>query len=271
MAAVRLARFNTGGSLIVSLRGRVPRLVGRRAARARQRAASGGLPDAQGSCNPAVAGRHPPPGGEIAAVLVNPVQCFHPNAPPPNDAVLLTSGVRKTEESTAALRAMAGSSGECATRPGCPCCSTRSTPDSGWPRRRPGVLRRAARTWSSTERPSRAACRSASCAGTRALMRRFDPERPMRIAYVVGTFSAHPVVMGAMNEFLRWVTEPSTADAVRGDEPALQRLGAGDQPPRWPDAALPVRWRDSEPSGRVLFTEPAATTGSSSTTCAPRA
>ena len=33
---------------------------------------------------------------EIAGVLVNPIQSFHPNAPPPNDAVLLTSGVRKT-------------------------------------------------------------------------------------------------------------------------------------------------------------------------------
>ena len=35
---------------------------------------------------------------EIAAVLVNPVQSFHPNTPPPNDAVLLTSEVRKTED-----------------------------------------------------------------------------------------------------------------------------------------------------------------------------
>ena len=31
----------------------------------------------------------------------------------------------------------------------------------------------------------------------------------MRMAYVVGTFSAHPLVMGAMNEFLRWVAEPA--------------------------------------------------------------
>ena len=38
---------------------------------------------------------------EIAAVLVNPVQSFHPNSPPPNDAVLLTSNVRKTEDTTA--------------------------------------------------------------------------------------------------------------------------------------------------------------------------
>jgi len=34
----------------------------------------------------------------------------------------------------------------------------------------------------------------------------------MRMAYVVGTFSAHPAVMGAMNEFLRWVVQPATAE-----------------------------------------------------------
>ncbi len=37
---------------------------------------------------------------EIAGVLINPVQSFHPNSPPPSDTVLLTSGVRKTEDST---------------------------------------------------------------------------------------------------------------------------------------------------------------------------
>ena len=37
---------------------------------------------------------------EIAGVLINPVQSFHPNSPPPSDTVLLTSGVRKTQDST---------------------------------------------------------------------------------------------------------------------------------------------------------------------------
>ena len=37
---------------------------------------------------------------EIAGVLVNPVQAFNPNSPPPSDAILLTSGVRKTQDST---------------------------------------------------------------------------------------------------------------------------------------------------------------------------
>src|SRR5262249_61018990 len=37
---------------------------------------------------------------EIAGVLVNPIQAFHPNSPPPNDAVLLTSDARKMQGST---------------------------------------------------------------------------------------------------------------------------------------------------------------------------
>ena len=46
--------------------------------------------------------------------------------------------------------------------------------------------------------------------GKKELMRRFDPKHPLRIAYVVGTFSASPIVLGAMSEFLNWVLEPST-------------------------------------------------------------
>src|SRR5262245_45402029 len=37
--------------------------------------------------------------GEIAGVRVNPVQACHPNSPPPNDAVLLTSDVRRADGS----------------------------------------------------------------------------------------------------------------------------------------------------------------------------
>ncbi len=48
--------------------------------------------------------------------------------------------------------------------------------------------------------------------GKTELMRRFDPSHPMRIAYVVGTFSAHRLVMAAMNEFLRWVVTPEAAE-----------------------------------------------------------
>jgi len=31
-------------------------------------------------------------------------------------------------------------------------------------------------------------------------------------ARVMGTFAAHPLIMGSMNEFLRWVTTPAARD-----------------------------------------------------------
>merc|ERR1712176_1142656 len=41
-------------------------------------------------------------------------------------------------------------------------------------------------------------------------MERRDADRPMRVAFAVGTFKGNPVVMGSMNAVLTWVT---TADA----------------------------------------------------------
>lgn len=147
---------------------------------------------------------------EIAGVLVNPVQSFHPNSPPPSDTVLLTSGVRKTEDSTSAyaqwLRKL---------REVCSACGVPLIFDevySGF-RLAPG----GAQAYFGVQAdivvygktvaggmPIGVVC------GKKELMQRFDAEHPMRIAYVIGTFSAHPLVMGAMNEFLRWVVQPQT-------------------------------------------------------------
>ena len=49
--------------------------------------------------------------------------------------------------------------------------------------------------------------------GRKELMQRFDPARPMRIAYVIGTFAASPVTLGAMAAFLAWVTSPAAQAA----------------------------------------------------------
>jgi glutamate-1-semialdehyde 2,1-aminomutase len=90
---------------------------------------------------------------------------------------------------------------------------------------------------------------------TKTLMRRFDPEHPMRVAYVVGTFSAHPAVMGAMNEFLQWVTDPAT--------PALYDE-MNDRCAQWgqatnralAEASLPVRVVHLATVWTILFIEP---------------
>src|SRR6185369_17047266 len=177
--------------------------------------------------------------GEIAAVLVNPVQCFHPNAPPPNDAVLLTSGVRKMEESSLAYARWLTELRRACDESGVPLLFDEVY--SGF-RLAPG----GAQEYFGVQAdlvvygktvaggmPIGVVC------GSAALMRRFDPEHPMRIAYVVGTFSAHPLVMGAMREFLAWATSP---DARAAYDEANARCTAWVQATnqRFADAGLPI-------------------------------
>ncbi len=192
---------------------------------------------------------------EIAAVLVNPVQSFHPNSPPPNDAVLLTSDVRKTEDSTARYKLWLEQLRAVCSEGGVPLIFDEVY--TGF-RLAPGGaqeyfgVRADMVVYGKTVAggmPIGAVC------GKKALMRRFDPAHPMRIAYVVGTFSAHPAVMGAMNEFLRWVSAPDAAglyeesnrrcsDWVRSTNQALA------------DAALPLRVVNLATVWTVLFKEP---------------
>ena len=254
MAAVRLARFNTRRKLIVCFSGAYhgwwdgvqPGLGSERAI---------------GDCltlkdvHPAALDLIRRRAGEIAGVLVNPVQGFHPNAPPPNDAVLLTSSVRKTEDPTARyatwlrrLRAV---------------CDAAGVPlifdevYSGF-RLAPGGaqeffgVRADMVIYGKTVAggmPIGVVC------GTRALMRRFDPDRPMRLAYVVGTFSAHPVVMGSMNEFLRWVTAPVTATLyTEMNERCADWVSATNR--QLADESLPLRVEHLATVWTVVFTEP---------------
>ncbi|MGE0373490.1 MAG: aminotransferase class III-fold pyridoxal phosphate-dependent enzyme [Gammaproteobacteria bacterium] len=211
MAAVRLARFNTRRKLIVTFAGAYhgwwdgvqPGLGSER-----------GIDDCltlkdmhEASLDLIRTRAH-----DIAGVLVNPVQSFHPNSPPPNDAVLLNNQLRRTETDThpyarwlARLRAV---------------CSAAGVPlifdevFSGF-RLAPGGAQEYFGTPADIVvygktlgggMPVGVVC------GRRELMRRFDPDHPMRMAYVVGTFAAHPVVMTTMNEFLHWLEEAPTAE-----------------------------------------------------------
>jgi len=193
--------------------------------------------------------------GEIAGVLVNPVQGFHPNAPPPNDAILLTSNVRKTEDATARYAAWLRRLREVCGEAGVPLIFDEVY--SGF-RLAPGGaqeffgVRADMVVYGKTVAgglPIGVVC------GARSLMRRFDPDRPMRMSYVVGTFSAHPVVMGSMNEFLRWLTAAGTA-SLYGE--------LNDRCARWVRAtnealtteSLPLRVEHLTTVWTVVFTEP---------------
>jgi glutamate-1-semialdehyde 2,1-aminomutase len=254
MAAVRLARFNTGRKLIVCFSG----------------AYHGwwdGVQPGLGSERPlddclTLKDLHPASldvirrrAREIAAVLVNPVQSFHPNAPPPSDAVLLTSDVRRTEEGSARyaewLRRLRAVCGEADVPLIFDEVYTGFRLAPGGAQEYFGVSADMV-VYGKTVAggmPSGVVC------GKKGLMRRFDPERPMRIAYVIGTFSGHPVVMGAMNEFLRWVAESSTAteyaemnERCAGWVLSTNRRLAAD--------GLPLRLVHLGTVWTVLFTEP---------------
>ena len=77
----------------------------------------------------------------------------------------------------------------------------------------------------------------------------------MRIAYVVGTFSAHPAVMGAMNEFLRWVTRPDTAKLYEeSNRRCTDWVRSTNQ--QLAESLLPVRVVNLATVWTVLFKEP---------------
>jgi len=254
MAAVRLARFNTRRKLIVCFSGAYhgwwdgvqPGLGSERS-----------LDDCLTlkDLHPAALAVIRRRAKEIAGVLVNPVQAFHPNSPPPSDAILLTSGVRQTRDSTSQyaqwLRQL---------REVCSACRIPLIFDEVYTgfRLAPG----GAQEYFGVQADMVVYGKTVAggmpigvVCGKRELMRRFDPQRPMRIAYVIGTFSAHPVVMGTMHEFLRWVVQPTVAQVY---EEANQRCT------QWVDTtnqqlialSLPLRVVHLATVWTVLFKEP---------------
>jgi glutamate-1-semialdehyde 2,1-aminomutase len=254
MAAVRLARFNTRRRLIVCFAGAYHGWWdGVQPGLGSERNLSDclTLKDMDPASLRAIRLR----AREIAGVLVNPVQAFHPNSPPPSDTVLLTSGIRKTQDSISEyanwLRQL---------REVCTSCDIPLIFDevySGFRLAAGGAqeyygIQADMAVYGKTVAggmPIGLVC------GKKSLMQRFDPDHPMRIAYVVGTFSAHPLVMGAMNQFLRWVVQPSTARLYQ--EANLQcDAWVRSTNEELSESSLPIRVVNLATVWTVLFKEP---------------
>jgi glutamate-1-semialdehyde 2,1-aminomutase len=254
MAAVRLARFNTRKKLIVCFAGAYHGWWdGVQPGLGSERSISDCL--TLKDLHPASLAVIRRRAQEIAGVLVNPVQSFHPNSPPPSDTVLLTSGVRKTQDSTSAYAEWLHKLREVCSACGIPLIFDEVY--SGF-RLAPG----GAQEYFGVQAdmviygktvaggmPIGVVC------GKKALMQRFDAERPMRIAYVIGTFSAHPLVMAAMNEFLRWVVQPAAAQLYdEAKQRCEQWVQATNQ--ELAELSLPLRIMHLATVWTVLFKEP---------------
>jgi len=254
MAAVRLARFNTRRPLIVCFSGAYhgwwdgvqPGLGSERSIRDCLT-----LKDMNSASLEVIRMR----AKEIAGVLVNPVQAFHPNSPPPSDTVLLTSSMRKTRDASREYADWLRKLREVCTNCDIPLIFDEVY--SGF-RLAPGGAQEYYHVQADMVVYGKTVAGGMPIGlvcGKKALMQRFDPDHPMRIAYVVGTFSAHPLVMGAMNEFLRWVVQPSTAELYRD---AKQRCDEWVQSTNAELAqlSLPICVMNITTVWTVLFTEP---------------
>jgi len=145
---------------------------------------------------------------EIAAVLVNPLQCFHLNSSPPSDLVL-SSNNRKVgpkpgyKEWLQKLRKVCTANNvllvfdevytgfrvhpkgaQAAYGVQADLVTYGKTLGGGLP---VGVL-----------------------CGNKDAMNRSDAKKVARACYVIGTFAGHPAVMGSMNAFLKWHSRPET-------------------------------------------------------------
>jgi glutamate-1-semialdehyde 2,1-aminomutase len=191
---------------------------------------------------------------DIACVLVNPLQMLHPNQAAPADAHLIASRPGSAvDPSTYAgwlsrLRAV---------------CTERSIPlifdevfvgfriAYGGAQEYFGV-RADMVTYGKTVGgglPVGVLC------GTRALMKRFNDERPSDLCFARGTFNSHPYVMGAMNEFLRQIATTSFRSAYRCAD-AVWNARAAALNTRLAEADVPVRVANLVSIWTIVFTVP---------------
>ena len=144
---------------------------------------------------------------DIACVLVNPAQALHPNMSAPADSGLIDSG-RRAHFHKAAYTAWLRRLRDVCTESGIVLILDEVF--LGFRLGRGGAqeyfgLRADLVTYGKTiggGLPIGVVC------GRRPLMKRYREDRPADICFARGTFNSHPVVMGAMNEFLRRLDSP---------------------------------------------------------------
>jgi glutamate-1-semialdehyde 2,1-aminomutase len=91
--------------------------------------------------------------------------------------------------------------------------------------------------------------------GRKDLMKRFRDDRPADICFARGTFNSHPVVMGAMNEFLRLLDAPEVRELYGNlDERWNDRAKRLNM--RLRDESLPVQVANMSSIWTVCYTRP---------------
>jgi glutamate-1-semialdehyde 2,1-aminomutase len=147
---------------------------------------------------------------EIAAVIISPLQGLNPGKPPPSDLVLLDSKVRATNERISDYTVWLKKIRKLTEELDIPLIFDEVY--TGF-RMAPGGaqefygIQADMVVYGKTlggGLPVGVVC------GKKELMHRFDKNHPLRVNYVIGTFSAAPIVLATMAEFLKWLNRPET-------------------------------------------------------------
>lgn len=154
---------------------------------------------------------------DIACVLVNPLQALHPNANAPGDAMLINSDRKAAFDRAAYTRWLQDLRAVCSERG---IVLIFDEVFVGFRLAYRGAqeffgIKADMVTYGKTLGggfPVGVVC------GKSAYMKRFREHRPTDLCFARGTFNSHPVVLGAMNAFLRKVSAPACLAAYAGLE-----------------------------------------------------
>jgi glutamate-1-semialdehyde 2,1-aminomutase len=146
---------------------------------------------------------------EIAAVLINPLQCFHLNQAPPSDIVLSGTNFPDIGETPGYKEWLHQLRKVCTENGIVLIFDEVYTGFRLHPRGAQGVYDVQADiiTYGKTlggGLPVGVVC------GPKNLLARGDPKKASRVNYVIGTFAGHPFVMSCMNSFLKWLEKEGT-------------------------------------------------------------
>jgi glutamate-1-semialdehyde 2,1-aminomutase len=192
--------------------------------------------------------------GDIACVLVNPLQALHPNSSAPGDSALVDSSRSARFDRAAYSEWLAKLRAVCTERD---IALIFDEVFLGFRLARGGAqeyfgVRADLVTYGKTlggGLPVGVLC------GTHRFMKRFRDDRPSDVCIARGTFNSHPYVLGAMNEFLRRLDTPAIAATYAGlDERWDGR--AVEINARLESAGLPVRVANIASVWTILYRQP---------------